>query len=205
MTGAILEIESMKKATKPRKPAKKKAPAKKAKGQVNPFLDIMKNMDEDLLATLLQSMQKETGLAPELFGPEDPVELFSEYLEACAQGNGDDDEKNELLADLVEMLEELKVGCNGGDPEARGKIQAIYDLLDNEIEGHSLQAPDLMITGKILSDAGWVVPDSLKQAMTEALQAPPPDMGSTSGRDLVSSLLEVADQAGQNLGCGTVR
>ena len=188
----------MKKATKPRKPAKKKAPAKKAKGQVNPFLDIMKNMDEDLLATLLQSMQKETGLAPELFGPEDPVELFSEYLEACAQANDDDDDKNELLADLVEVLEELKVDCNGGDPEARGKIQAIYDLLDNAIEGHSLQAPDLMITGKILSDAGWVVPDSLKQAMTEALQAPPPDMDSASEKDLVSSLLEVADQAGQN-------
>ena len=188
----------MKKATKPRKPVKKKAPAKKAKGQGNFFSDIMKNMDEDLLATLLQSMPKETGLAPELFGPDDPAELFSEYLEACARGNGDDDEKNELLADLVEMLEELKVDCNGGDPEARGKIQAIYDLLDNAIEGHSLQAPDLMITGKILSDAGWVVPDSLKKAMTEALQAPPPDMDDASGKDLVASLLEVADQAGQN-------
>jgi hypothetical protein len=55
-----------------------------------------------------------------------------------------------------------------------------------------------MITGKILSDAGWVVPDSLKQAMTEALQAPPPEMEGVSGKDLVSSLLEVADQAGQN-------
>jgi hypothetical protein len=158
----------------------------------------MQNMDEDLLGMLLQSMQKETGLAPELFGPEDPVELFAEYLEACTQGNVDDDEKNELLAELVEVLDELKVDSNGGDPEARGKIQAIYDLLDNAIEGHSLQVPDLMMTGKILSDAGWVVPDSLKQAMTEALQAPPPDMEGGSGKDLVSSMLEVADQAGQN-------
>jgi hypothetical protein len=158
----------------------------------------MKNMDEDLLAVLLQSMQKEMGSGPELFGPEDPVELFAEYLEACTQGNVDDDEKNELLADLVEVLSELKVDSNGGDPEARGKIQAIYDLLDNAIEGHSLQVPDLMITGKILSDAGWLVPDSLKQAMTEALQAPPPDMEGGSGKDLVTSLLEVADQAGQN-------
>jgi hypothetical protein len=55
-----------------------------------------------------------------------------------------------------------------------------------------------MMTGKILSDAGWVVPDSLKQAMTEALQAPPPDMEGGSGKDLVSSMLEVADQVGQN-------
>ncbi len=188
----------MKKAAKPNKPAKKKAPAKKAKGQVNPILDLMQNMDEDLLSVLLQSMQKETGSGPGLFGPEDPVELFAEYLEACTQCNVDDDEKNELLADLVEVLSELKVDSNGGDPEARGKIQAIYDLLDNAIEGHSLQVPDLMMTGKILSDAGWAVPDSLKQAMTEALQAPPPDMEGGSGKDLVSSLLEVADEVGQN-------
>jgi hypothetical protein len=158
----------------------------------------MKNMDEDLLAMLLQSMQKETGSGPELFGPEDPVDLFSEYLQGCTQGNVDEDEKNELLADLVEVLGELKLDSNGGDPEARGKIQAIYDLLDNAIEGRSLQVPDLMMTGKILSDAGWVVPDSLKQAMTEALQAPPPDMEGVSGKDLVSSLLDVVDETGQN-------
>lgn len=188
----------MKKANKPEKPVKKKASEKEAKDEINPFLDIMKNMDEDLLATLLQSMQRETGLAPELFLPEDQIALFSEYLEACTQDNVDEHDKNEILVDLFKVLDELRVDCNGGDPEARGKIQAIYDLLDNAIEGHSLQGPDLMMIGKLLSDAGWVVPDSLKQAVTEALQALPPDLGSTSGRDLVSSLLEVADQAGQN-------
>jgi hypothetical protein len=195
---ANLGIESMKKANKAGKPSKAKAPAPKGKRQVDPILDIMKNMDDDLLAMLLQSMQKEMGSGPELFGPEDPLDLFSEYLEACTQGDVDEDEKNELLADLVEVLGELKVDSNGGDPEARGKIQAIYDLLDNAIEGHSLQVPDLMMTGKILCDAGWVVPDSLKQAMTEALQAPPPDMKSVGGKDLVSTVLEVADEAGQN-------
>jgi len=186
----------MRKANKPGKPAK--APTKKRKRQVNPILDIMKNMDEDMLGMLLQSMQKDMGSGPEFFGPEDPVELFAEYLEVCTQGNVDDDEKNELLTDLVEVLGELKVDANGGDPEARGKIQAIYDLLDNAIEAHSLQVPDLMIIGKILSDAGWVVLDSLKQAMAEALQAPPPNMEGVGGNDLVLSLLELADQAGQN-------
>ncbi len=188
----------MKKANKAGKPSKTKAPAQKGKRQVDPILDIMKNMDEDLLAMLLQSMRTEMGSGPELFGPEDPVDLFSEYLQCCAQGNVDDDEKNELFADLVQVLDELKVNSNGGDPEARGKIQAIYDLLDSAIEAHSLQVPDLMMTGKILSDAGWIVPDSLKQAMTEALQAPPPDMEGVGGRDLVSSLLEVADEVGKN-------
>ena len=186
----------MKKAGKPRKPAK--ASSQKGKRQVNPILDTMQNMDENLLTTLLQSMQKEIGSVPELFGPEDAVELFSEYLEGCTQGTVDEDVKNELLADLVEVLDKLKVDSNGGDREAREKIQAIYDLLDKAIEGDSLQVPDLMITGKILSDAGWVIPDILKQAMTDALHAPPPDMDGGTGNDLVTSLLEVADQAGQN-------
>jgi hypothetical protein len=195
-TGENPRFEKMKNAGKPRKPAK--APTQTGKEQVNPILDIMQNMDEDMLTTLLQSMQTEIGSDPELFGPKDALELFSEYLEGCARGTVDEDDKNELLSDLVEMLAELKVDSNGGDPEARGKIQAVNDLLDNAIEGHSLQVPDLIITGKFLSDAGWVVPDSLKQAMTEALQAPPPGMVGGTGNDLVSSLLEVADQAGQN-------
>ena len=66
----------MKKANKPGKPVKAKAPTKKGKGQVDPILDLMQNMDEDLLSMLLQSMQKETGLAPELFGAEDPVRII---------------------------------------------------------------------------------------------------------------------------------
>ncbi len=173
----------MKKAGKARKPAKRQVSTKKTEHKVNPFIDLLKNMDEGML---------------ELLFPEDPVELFSEYLEACAQGNVDDDDMNENLTDLFKTLDELRVDCNGGDPEARGKMQAIYDLLDDAIEGHSLQGPDLMMIGKLLSDAGWVVPDSLKQAMTEALQTPLPDIGSAGGKDLVSSVLEVADEVGQN-------
>ena len=155
---ANLGIESMKKANKASKPSKTKAPAQKGKRQVDPILDIMKNMDEDLLSMLLQSMRNETGSGSELFGPEDPVDLFSEYLEGCTQGDVDEDEKNELLADLVEVLGELKVDSNGGDPEARRKIQAIYNLLDNAIEGHSLQVPDLMMTGKIFVMPDWSFP-----------------------------------------------
>ena len=56
----------------------------------------------------------------------------------------------------------------------------------------------MMMTGKILSDAGWAVPDSLRQAIVKALQAASPDTEGVGGKDLVSSLLEVADQARQN-------
>ena len=188
----------MKKPNKAAKPSKAKAPTQKVRGQVNPILDMLKNMDEDVVDMLRQSIEKEMDFGPELFAPEDPVDLFAEYLERCTSGSADEDEKNELLADLVEVLSELKVDSNGGDRGAREKIQAVYDLLDNAIEGHSLEPIDMMMTGKILTDAGWAVPDSLRQAVVKALQAARPDTKGVSGKDLVSSLLEVVDQARQN-------
>jgi len=94
-TGANLRTGSMKKATKARMPSKAKAPTQKGKGRVNPILDMLKNMDEDLVAMLRQTMQKEMGFDYEIFGPEDPVDLFAEYLESCALGNVDGDAKNE--------------------------------------------------------------------------------------------------------------
>ena len=118
-TGANRGIELMKKPNKAGKPSKAKAPTHKGKGQVNPIFCMFKNMDEDMLAMLRQSIQKEMDFGPDLFGPDDPVDLFAEYLEGCTQGNVDEDEKNELLADLVEVLSELKIDSNGGDREAR--------------------------------------------------------------------------------------
>jgi hypothetical protein len=188
----------MKKAAKATKPSAAKAPTQKGMGQVNPILDMLNNIDEDLVAMLRQTLQKEMGFGSGIFGPEDPVDLFAEYLESCALGNVDGDDKTELLTDLVAELSDLKVDSNGGDPEAREKIQAIYDLLDNAIEGHSLHPIDMMMTGKVFSDAGLAVPESLRQAMAEALQSGPPDTQGVAGNDIVSSLLEVADQAGQN-------
>src|ERR1700730_10040507 len=188
----------MKKATKARMPSKAKAPTQKGKGQVNSLLDLLEDMDEHLVGMLQQTVQKETGFDSEMFGSEDSVDLFAKYLESCALGNVDEDEKSELLTDLIVELSDLRIDSNGGDPEGRGKIQAIYDLLDNAIESHSLHPIDMMMTGKIFSDAGLAVPDSLRKAMSEALQAAPPDTQGVAGNDIVSSLLEIADQAGQN-------
>jgi len=96
-------------------------------------------MDEDLVAELRQTFQNEIGFGSEMFGPDDPVDLFAEYLERCALKNGDEDENTQLLTDLISELSELNVDSNGGDRDAREKIHAIYDLLDNAIESHSLQ------------------------------------------------------------------
>ena len=197
-TGANLRTEAMQKTDKARKPSKAKLHAQKGKGLMSATLDLFNNMDEGELCMLLHSMQTETGFGPDFFGPEDPVDLFAEYLQSCTEGEADEDDKNELLADLVEVFTELKINSNGGHREAREKIRAIYELLENAIEAHSLSPVDLMITGKILADAGWAVPDSLKQAMAEALQTAPPNSRVGAGTDIISSLLEVADQAGQN-------
>ena len=75
------------------------------RGQANFILDMLKNMDEDVVDMLRQSIEKEMDFSPELFSPEDPVDLFAEYLERCTPGSVDEDEKNELLADLVGGVE----------------------------------------------------------------------------------------------------
>jgi hypothetical protein len=194
-----LRIKSMKKAAKATKPAKAKAPSQK--GQINPISDVFKNMDEDMVTLLRQAVQEKMDLDSDLFGPEDPVDLFAEFLETCAQADADEAEKNELLSDLIVELSNVKVSANGGNRQAREEIQAIYDLLDHAIENHALHPVDMMMTGKIFTDAGLAVPDSLRQAMGKALQAAPPDQQGVGGlieKDIVSSLAEVADQAGNN-------
>ena len=146
----------MKKTNKARKPSQAKAPTQKGKRQGNPILEMLKNMDEDQVAMLRQTVQNEMGFGSEMFSPENPVDLFAEYLESCAPGNVDEDEKTELLTDLVVELSDLKVDSNGGDREAREKIHAIYDLLDNAIEGHSLHPIDMMMPARFL-----LTPDGL--------------------------------------------
>ena len=66
------------------------------------------------------------------------------------------------------------------------------------IEAHSLSPIDIMMAGKVLTDAGWAVPENLRQAMAEALQAVPPDMQPVVATGIASSLSELAEQAGQN-------
>jgi hypothetical protein len=184
-------------------PSKPKALNQRAKSKVNSLFDLLENADENLVAMLQQAAQKEMDFGSEMFGSEDPVDLFAEYLKIFAQGIVDGDEKTELLADFIVALSDLRIDSNGGGREAREQIQAIYDLLDNAIEGHSLQPVAMMMTGKIFSDAGLAVPESLRQAMAEALQnapleTPPADTQEFSGDNIVSSLLEIARQAGQN-------
>ena len=81
----------MKKANKARKPSKAKAPTRKKKRKSNPILEMLNNMDEDMIAMLQQTLQKQIGFGSDMFYPDDPVDLFSEYLENCASEKVNED------------------------------------------------------------------------------------------------------------------
>ena len=150
------------------------------------------------MSMLRQIVQSELIVNSEKSLPHGPVGLFTEYLKQCSQGNFDDGENTEILEELAFELTELKISSNGGDREAREQIQAVYDLLDDALERHAMHPADMMMISKIFADAGWAVPDSLRQALAEALQTALPDSQSGAGSDIVSSLLELADQNDQN-------
>jgi hypothetical protein len=186
-------------STKASKSAKPKAPAKKRAGGGNPILNILNDMDEDVLAMLKAAMAAEIGPGGDLFGPDDPVELFEAYLEDCADESGDEDEKNELMVDLVESLDKVRIDANGGDPDARAKIKEIYGLLKDAIANGALGPIDLMMTGKMLSDAGWEVPEILRDALGKAMEATQAhDLGDADASGLTASLLELVEQNGMN-------
>ena len=165
----------MKKTDKDSKSSKPKAPRQKRERKSNPLFDIIKNMDKSHLSMLRQIVQSEFKVNSENSLPHGPVGLFTEYLKQCSQGNFDDGENTEILEELAFELTELKISSNGGDREAREQIQAVYDLLDDALERHAMHPADMMMISKIFADAGWAVPDSLRQALAEALQTALPD------------------------------
>jgi len=188
----------MTKPNKTARPSNTKMVSSKGRRPTNPIFDVLKNLDEDMVAMLRRTMHEEMGFGLETFGAEDPVDLFAEYIETCRLGNVDEGEKDELLTDLAGELDELKLDSNGGDRKAREKLEAIYDLLDKAIEDQALHAIDLMITAKIFSDAGLTVPERLKQVVGDALQTRPPDTERVARDQIISSLFEVTDLAEQN-------
>jgi hypothetical protein len=186
------------KKTSKAQPSKAKSSRSAQKKPSNPVLDMFKNMDEDTIAMLRQAFQEGLDLEPGLFGPEDPVDLFVEYIEACTQADVHDEELNELAVELVDTLGNLRIASNGGDREAREQILAVLDLLDDAIENCTLDGVYLIVTAKILADAGWDVPGNLKQAVAASLQNAEPGEVDLTETDLVSSLMEMADASEKN-------
>ena len=161
-----------------KKPGKRPAPSKTRKpaagpGEVNPFLDLLQQAEPDLLQALEQVIRDGAGFDPRMFDAPDAVELVAEYLDFCearVAGNDADMEQFEQYPDLVSALSDLQIRANGGDHLAREDIAEINDLLDEAIDGHALQLIDLVFTGKVLSDAGWDIPQNLRQAASKGLR-----------------------------------
>ena len=161
-----------------KKPGKRPAtgkPKKPATGsdKVNPFLDLLQQADPDLLRTLEQVIRDGAGFDPGMFDAPDAVELFAEYLDFCEArfaGNEAETEQFDLYPDLVSALSDLSIRSNGGDHLAREDIAEIDDMLDEAIKDRVLHLIDLVFTDKILSDAGWEVPNNLRQAASESLR-----------------------------------
>jgi hypothetical protein len=188
----------MKKIARAGKAAKTKAPRQKRGRQANPLLDVLQNLGEEEVAMLREIIESELGADPEMFESKDAVALFDQYLQNCARRDMNDDDMAETLEELAIGLGDLKVASNGGDRDAREKLQAIYDLLDDAIEARSMEPIDFMLTGKLLTDAGLTVPDALRQVLVEAMQGDSPDIHDAAAGSIVSLLLELVDQTDQN-------
>jgi hypothetical protein len=188
----------MKNTDKDRKSSKPKTPRKKREARSNPIFDLIKNMDETHLSMLGQILQNELKDDFEENLPRDPTALFAEYLEKCSQGAFADGSNTEILEELSFALTDIKISSNGGDRAAREKIQSVYDLLDDALERHAVHPADMMMISKVFADAGLTVPESLRQALAEVLETASPDGQSGAGSDIVSSLLELADETGEN-------
>lgn len=189
----------MRKITKQRK---NKNPDKKPRKGGNPFADMINSLPPDQLEALRQGMMQEFGMTRDMVEPADPVSLFADYLEMCATGDREDEAgvaaKNQLLADLVNELGPLRISANGGDRQARADCQEVLDLLDHAVATADIDAPDLMMLGKLFSDAGWDIPDNLRQAVAEKAgsdQGGPDDL---TPQDLLAPLLEMMEELGRN-------
>lgn len=126
------------------------------------------------------------------------VELFIDFLEACKSDDLSDDDRNDLIDDLLEALTDLRVGANSGDRRAREDIQEIYDLLEDDLDEKALSLPDIMMVGKIFSDAGLDVPEILKQSAADAFEAFSPAPHEIASGDILSPFREVIGQAQEN-------
>jgi len=188
----------MKKMARAKKASKTKSPRQKRSRQANPILDVLQNLGEEEIAMLREIIESDLGADPEMFESKDVVALFVQYLENCARRDMSDDDRAEILEELSLKLGNLNVASNGGNREAREKIQAVYDLLDDAIEARSMEPTDFMLTGKMLADAGLTVPESMRQAVVEALHCAPPDRHEAAPGGMVSLLLELAAETDQN-------
>jgi len=156
--------------------------------------------DEEVAVLMSEALQEIMGAG---FDGEDTVTDFAEYLESCRSEEGLGEEPNVSIADLVGDLNQLSIEAGGGDRKARECMRAVHDLLNSALDDEALAPIDLIMTGKLFHDAGWTVPDRLKEAVRQALQSETGQSGTgvsppVAIADLSSQLLELAEDGENN-------
>jgi hypothetical protein len=187
----------MKKTRKPQTKAlakaKKRLPPRKAKAGTpeEAFLEALSNFSAEDLSRFLESATDFD------LDEDDAGSQFAHLIALCEEGpDADDDEVAELIVDLTSSLGDLRVAANGGDPNARREITDILERLDEALEDGLLDGASLMMIAKLLSDAGWRVPQRLKEASAGLLEMGPSRDAAESAnpQDLLDSLVELSEQ-----------
>jgi hypothetical protein len=145
--------------------------------------------EAELMKLLTQALQSEDA-----FENADVVGLFSDYLDACEPGAMSDEERDDLASELTGALGDLRVASNGGDRDARDDMLAINELLDAALGDGVLSPVDMILTGKILFDAGWTVPERLKAAVATTLPKGPDGLPPAQMPDVQTLLLDFFDE-----------
>ncbi len=145
--------------------------------------------EEDILGLLSDLLEGRGGAG---FGDGQAVALFEEYLESCGQAEEEGEERAARFLDLIGALDDLRLACNGGDRKARADMQAVLDLLAETLKARPLAPVDLIMTGKMFHDAGWAVPDGLKDAVAQAWRSEAGDGTQVTSGSLSLLLSEIS-------------
>ena len=188
----------MKKSDKSGRSPKKATGARNGNKQLGPLSDLLSDLDPETIGLLQQALLEAGEFGPGSFQPTDAVGLFTDYLDHCKNKSLENAEGTDLLGELLGGLTELRIDANGGDRAADESIQKIRALLEEALGDWMRDPTAMMMTGKILTDAGWDVPDGLTQAMSRALRGTTPDAQGAAGADILSSLLDSVLEAGPN-------
>lgn len=138
-------------------------------GKREPFAHLFDGVDEDQLAMLQQLLQSALTQNTHSFPSGDVVDLFKGYLSACNRSDGAEYKSIEGLPELLGELSDLQISSNGGDPVARSQMNEILSLLEDAVTSQSLHLVDMVVTGKMLFEARWAVPEFLRVAIEREL------------------------------------
>ena len=127
----------------------------------------------EALAAFLESFIAK-GESPD-FG-EDPGEAlesaFDDFLAMAAPNEDDDedeapdeDEVEEIIGNLAESLDQVRLNANGGDPEARAAMADFRRRLDEAITDGDVEPVNLILLAKILWKVGLPVGENLREVV----------------------------------------